>query len=322
MFYPGSAWFDVDGTFIQAHGGGILKHGNTYYWFGENKDGPNKTVDNNNLYRVDAIGMSCYSSTDLYHWHSHGVVLPAVPDDATHDLHPSRVIERPKVLYHAPSQRFVMWMHVDSADYLYARIGIAVAEQPTGPYQYLHSIRPFGLESRDMSVFQDDDGRAYVIFSSNHGKVNDTLMIGQLSDDYLNVQGECVPQFIGQYREAPAVFKHEGRYYMVTSGCTGWDPNEARWSVADHMLGKWELKGNPCIGPDAHLTFGAQSTFVLPLQNSPYPFLFMADRWNPLNLRDSQYVWLPLTFEGNEVVIAWTNSWQWQLESTAAMPTE
>ncbi len=308
MFHPGNAWLDMDGAPIQAHGGGILHHENTYYWFGENKDGPTKIMPNN-LHRIDAIGVSCYSSTNLYDWHHHGVVLPAVQDDPDHDLHTSRVIERPKVLYHAPSQRFVMWMHVDNAVYSYARVGVAIAEQPTGPYRYLHSLRPFGYDSRDMTVFQDDDGRAYLIFSMQH---NHTLMIGQLSDDYLNTQGASVSQFVGQYREAPAVFKHAGRYYMVTSGCTGWDPNEARWAVADTMLGEWALRGNPCRGPQAELTFGAQSTFVLPLHNSPFPFLFMADRWQPLSLSESRYVWLPLYFKENEMVIPWQEAWQWQ----------
>ena len=33
----GELWPDTDGRHINAHGGGIMKFGNTYYWFGEHK---------------------------------------------------------------------------------------------------------------------------------------------------------------------------------------------------------------------------------------------------------------------------------------------
>ena len=35
------------------------------------------------------------------------------------------------------------------------------------------------------------------------------------------------PAQIGLSREAPAMFKHEGVYFMLTSACTGWNPNRA-----------------------------------------------------------------------------------------------
>ena len=34
---PGELWPDDRGKHIQAHGGGILKVGDTYYWFGEER---------------------------------------------------------------------------------------------------------------------------------------------------------------------------------------------------------------------------------------------------------------------------------------------
>ena len=33
-------------------------------------------------------------------------------------------------------------------------------------------------------------------------------------------------------REAPAVFKHAGQYFMLTSGCQGWDPSASEVFVA------------------------------------------------------------------------------------------
>ena len=116
----------------QAHPGPrrrrAVRLNGTYYWFGENKDAPNVVgADGALLARVDVRGVSCYSSTDLLHWKDEGVVLPAVPKrgDPAHDLHPSRVAERPKVLLSgdARTRQYVLWLHVDSGDYTYAPDG-------------------------------------------------------------------------------------------------------------------------------------------------------------------------------------------------------
>lgn len=114
----------------------------------------------------------------------------------------------------------------------------------------------------------------------------------------------------GSYREAPAMFKHNGKYYLITSDCTGWSPNAASYAVADTPLGKWIPHGNPCIGPDRETTFHSQSTFVLAIPGQPDAFIFMADRWNKLDLQDSRYVWLPLKLVNGHPQIAWQEKWR------------
>ncbi|MEO8614913.1 MAG: hypothetical protein ABI600_07230 [Luteolibacter sp.] len=61
-------------------------------------------------------------------------------------------------------------------------------------------------------------------------------------------------------------------------------------------MSQWRDFGNPCLGDGAELTYGAQSTFVLPVAGKPGAFIFMADQWRPDNLIDSRYVWLPVFF--------------------------
>ena len=304
-FRPGELWLDTDGKPIQAHGGGMLHDRGTYYWFGENKDaqtGPGF------LRRADVVGVNCYSSTDLYHWKNEGLVLPAVPDDPSHDLHPSRVVERPKVIYNERTETYVMWMHIDAPDYQYARTGVAVSESPAGRYKYLGSFRPNGADSRDMMVYKDEDGAAYLLHASEWNK---TLYIARLSDDYLKPVGESARNLIGEGREAPAVFKHAGRYYLITSGCSGWAPNPAEYAVSDSVMGPWTPQGNPCVGSEEEMatTFHAQSTFVLPVQGRDGAFIFTADRWNARALGDSRYVWLPLELEGGRLSIRWHDAW-------------
>jgi len=234
----------------------------------------------------------------LWTWKNEGVVLAAQEANETHDLHKSNVLERPKVLYNKNTGKYVMWMHIDNANYTKARVGIAIGDYPNGPFDYLYSKHPHGFDSRDMTVFKDDDDIAYLIYSSVE---NSELHIGPLTEDYLDVTDTVKPILIGQHREAPALFKHGGTYYMITSGCTGWAPNEALAHASDSIMGRWETLGNPCVGGSQifrETTFFSQSTFVLPLQGLPGYFMFMADRWKPADLRDSRYVWLPLRVAG------------------------
>ena len=309
-FRPGEIWLDVDGQPINAHAGGVLYEDGTYYWYGQYMEGETWAPEANRAWggtRVDVVGVSCYSSSDLLNWKSEGIVLPAVKDDPAHDLHTSKVVERPKVVRNDQTGKYVMWMHIDSEDYSYARAGVAISDSPTGPFEYLGSLRPHGHMSRDMTLFKDDDGRAYLFFSSEN---NATLHVALLSEDYLEPTSEWKRLFIDRSREAPAVFKHDGRYFIVSSGCTGWAPNPAEYAVAESIMGDWEVKGSPCEGDGCDVTFHSQSTFVAPVAGEPGRFIFMADRWRPDDLPDSRYVWLPMRIEGDSLSIEWKDEWR------------
>jgi beta-galactosidase len=297
---PGGDWLDTDGRPINAHGAGILFRDGVYYLFGEIKKGQTRLVPGQDWedYRVDAGGVSCYSSRDLIHWKNEGVALAPDMKDTASDLHIGRVIERPKVIYNEETKQYVLWMHIDRNDYSYARVGVAVSDRPQGPYRYLGSVRPNGQMSRDMTVFRDADGRAYLVYASEN---NNTMQVCLLSKDYLSPTSVCRRILIGQRREAPAVFTSGGKYYLITSLCSGWDPNPARVAVADSLLGDWEQQGNPCAGKDSATTFSSQSSFVLPLGGDR--FLFMADRWNKTDLERSGYLWLPLRVKEGRVEI-------------------
>lgn len=334
---PGALWRDTEGAVINAHGGGVLFHEGTYYWYGELKEGRTYLPKVNQSWggtRVLAGGVSCYSSTDLHNWKAEGVALASVAEDPDHDLACENVIERPKVIYNARTKKFVMWFHQDSPNYAAARSGVAVSDTPAGPFRYVGSFRPNagvrpvnvidkdlvpgpknifardlpgGQMARDMTLFVDDDGTAYQFYASEN---NQTMHVSQLSDDYLRPAGKYARIFIDRATEAPAVFKHAGKYYLLGSGCTGWDPNAAHAAVADHPLGPWTNLDNPCRGKEADLTYYSQSTFVLPVAGRPGRFIAMFDRWNKWNLQDSRYVWLPLSFDADgHPIITWRDRW-------------
>lgn len=304
----GTKWLDTDGNPINAHGGGILYHNGKYYWYGEYKKGETTLPEwaTWESYRTDVSGVSCYSSPDMVNWTFEGLVLPAVKDIPSHDLHPSKVLERPKVVYNPKTRKFVMWFHAESADYSKAASGVAVSDSPVGPFTYLGSFRPNNAMSRDQTLFVDDDGKAYQITSSEE---NQTLYINELTDDFLRPTGRYTRNFIGMSREAPAVFKKDGKYYMLTSGCTAWDPNKAQLAVADSIMGEWKVLGDPCTGKDADKTFYGQDTYVQKVHGKKDLYIAMFDKWNKKDLEDSRYIWLPIDFSNGKISIPWREKW-------------
>ncbi|TWR25696.1 family 43 glycosylhydrolase [Mucilaginibacter pallidiroseus] len=335
-FEPGSLWYDNKGVHINAHGGGMLYQNGTYYWYGEHKvegDAGNRAM----------VGVHCYSSKDLYNWSDEGIALP-ISNDSTSDIAKGCILERPKVVYNAKTRKYVMWFHLElrGQGYKAARAGVAVSDKPTGPFRYIKSYRPNpgvmpfypagtpaseqldckntknesetffcrdlpgGQMARDMTVFVDDDGKAYHIFSSEE---NATLHIAELTADYTGHTGKFVRVYPDMATEAPAIFKRKGTYYLIGSGTTGWAPNPARWLSAKSILGPWIFHGNPCIGDKANITFGGQSTYVLPVAGKPDSFIFMADKWAPKNAIDGRYIWLPIRFDGDNMIIEWKEKW-------------
>lgn len=321
-----------------------MKYGDTYYWFGEHKAAGTSNA---------LVGVMCYKSEDLLHWHNCGAAL-SVSKDKGSDIERGCVIERPKVIYNAQTGKFCMWFHLElrGRGYNAARYGVAVSDNPEGPYQFLYSQRVNpgvypadfsekdiaaldtlhpkdyrqwwtpqwhdavrkglflkrdmrgGQMSRDMTLFVDDDGKAYHIYSSED---NLTLHIAELADDYLHHTGRYVRVAPAGHNEAPAVFKKDSTYWMITSGCTGWEPNEARMFSAPSIWGPWTQHPTPCRGKNAAKTFGGQSTYVLPYAGG---FIFMADIWRPRHPIDARYIWLPIDFEDGLPVIRWCDEWQ------------
>ena len=102
---------------------------------------------------------------------------------------------------------------------------------------------------------------------------------------------------------------------MITSGCTGWAPNEARMFRAESLWGPWEQLPSPFEGKDAEKSFHTQGTYIFKINGTEDGFVFMADRWNPASLKNSRHVWLPILFrEDGTPVIRWVDEWHPQGE--------
>jgi len=321
-FRPGEVWPDTDGKPIQAHGGGILVHSNVYYWYGEDRTPGIRSA------------VSCYSSTNLLDWKREGVALWQT--NVPNYYGAPTFVERPKVIFNPRTKKFVMWLHAEQPGYLYACAGTATSDTPAGPFVFQRTFRPitndfgfpenepiaqkkYGGTFRDMNLFVDDDGKAYVFYAADD---NWTMYVARLNDEFTGPETPtvenktCARILVREHREGPAPFKWKGKYFLITSACTGWAPNAANYATADNILGPWKTFGNPCTGTNADKTFGGQSTFVLPATGRPDSFIFMADRWNPQDLPDSRYVWLPFTMKpDNTFTIPWRERWDFSIFS-------
>jgi hypothetical protein len=345
-FRPGELWPDDRGVHVNAHGGGILDFEGRYYWFGEHKVegelGNTAQVgvhcySSNDLYNWKDEGIvlpvvkgdpghdlavgSIVERPKVIHNRRTGKFVMwfhlerkgtgyasarsgvAVADRVT-GPYTYRGSFRPNAGAWPRGIRPEQKVRMEAA----ARNRYSGGELPDQPDRLNLVARDFegGQMARDQTLFVDDDGAAYHVYASEE---NSTLHISRLADDYLAPAGDYVRVFPGRFMEAPAVFKHEGRYYFIGSGCTGWAPNAARSAVADSIWGPWTELGNPAVGPDAELTFHSQSTFVLPVRGRPGAFLFMADRWRPENAIDGRYVWLPVLFRNGRVELEWRDEW-------------
>ncbi|MER5525597.1 RICIN domain-containing protein [Streptomyces sp. NPDC002677] len=276
----GTQFTDTSGNIVHAHGGGVIKVGSYYYWFGEDRN------SDNTFKYVDA-----YRSTDLKTWEFRNHVLTR---SSAAELG-TAYIERPKVIYNAATGKFVMWMHKENGvDYSEARAAVAVSDTVDGTYTYQGSFQPLGqYMSRDITTFVDTDGTAYMVSAANE---NYDLHIYRLTADYTAIASLVANPWAGGHREAPALFKRNGVYFMLTSGATGWSANQQQYATATSLSGPWTAFTN--VGDST--AYNSQTAYVLPVTGtSGTSYLYLGDRWGNSfggTVNDSRYVWLPLTF--------------------------
>lgn len=288
---PGGFWPDDNGKHVQAHGGGILKIKDTFYWFGEYR-----AKDNDSNYRY----VGCYSSKDLTNWKFRNTVIKIKDPE---QLGTKWVLERPKVFYNKKTGKFVMYMHIDNSTYRLARVGVAICDRVDGDYQYLKSFRPLGHESRDIGQFVDDDGTPYLIFEDRPFG----FRIATLSDDYLSVEKEVC--LIAAHMEGGAIIHYKGLYYAIGSALTGWRANPNKYATAKSLAGPWSAFTD--IAPPETNTYNSQSTMILKIVGAKSTTaIFMGDIWKPKEQWDSRYLWMPLEIGDGKLKLPEPKPWQ------------
>lgn len=315
---------DTDGNNIYSQGGGIFKFGDKYYWYGvEYKiadtyaKNPENGGEFNNENRT-FIGFTCYTSTDLVNWNFEGYAMTK----ETEGMEDAGWVGRMGVVYNENTHKYVL------VSQRYPGIMFASSDTPEGPYKYeklLENVSYFTNGSTgDQTLFQDDDGKAYLICSSASGRQylyvaplreSDFLDIDEANvktiyrdrtREYLNEQGEIAVKDKGGI-EGNSMFKYNGHYYFTGSDLYGWNSSRVYVLESDSILGDYsiqpigEKKNMPYIMRNVANSYAhnSQAGFYVTVK---YPnkevVLYCGDRWSDFANNGLGYnQWVPLSFD-------------------------
>jgi len=347
---PGQLWLDTSGNRIQAHGGSIITVGDTFYWYGENKE---KTKPGNGIWHW---GVRCYASKDLYNWEDKGLIIPPNEQDELSPLHPSQYMDRPHIIFNEKTNKFVCWLKIMKKDGKQAST-VLTADHVLGPYTIVRSdLRPLNMSAGDFDLVVSSDGKAYYYFERVHSE----LICADLTEDYTDVTDYYSTHFPNiqppYVREAPAYFNRQGLHYLFTSGTTGYHPNPSEVACAKTYHGPWTVLGNPHPNDASCTSYNSQITSVFKHPFKKDLYIALADRWVPnlpklvgdifdsgeqsqkaadiykkvfdpqiqyaakeeemlplsldFDTSISDYVWLPVRFEGEMAYLDWKDEWK------------
>ncbi|CAN7638854.1 family 43 glycosylhydrolase [Phenylobacterium sp. LjRoot225] len=273
-FTPGEVWLDTSGKPIQAHAGSILQVGDTYYWYGENKEFTTGKTE------VWTWGVRLYSSPDLYNWTDLGLIIQPDTQDRNSPLHPAAGLDRPHILYNSTTKKFVCWIKLLGNNKIQTR-AVLTADKITGPYEMAHPrILPVGMSGGDFDlVASPDDGKAYMYFERVHSE----LICADLTEDYTNLTGYYSTHFPRpgppSVRESPAYFRRRGKHYLSTSGTSVYFPNPSEIAVADSFHGPFKLLGDLHPTDRSRTSFNTQICSVFRHPKKKDLYIALADRW-------------------------------------------
>jgi hypothetical protein len=202
---------------------------------------------------------------------------------------------------------------------------VLVADSLLGPYEVVGTgIHPLGMNAGDFDlVVEPTDGKAYYYFERVHSE----LICADLTDDFTGTTGYYSTHFAertGQkVREAPAYFRRGDDHYLITSGITGYRPNQSEVSISPTYHGPFTLLGDPHSGDQTNTSFRSQVSSVFKHPEKRDLYIALADRWLPVldatsvdtdesaneDTSIADYVWLPIRFEDSRPFIDWRDEW-------------
>ncbi len=300
-------WTDDAGARIQTRSGCLCFFNNKFYWYGGTRGFRDQM---------------CYSSTDLVHWKNEGVVL-------THIVDANRI----DVLYNEPTKKYVMILKYDTNG---GFMGVATADKPEGPFTFkkppvshdemramspeqLKEAGPFYLIDNavigDMSVYIDDDNKAYLAYVSWAKGTNREHGLYLLSDDYTAPEKRLQLWDIGG-REANHIFKRNGIYYYGTSRTAGIQSSgTSYYTTKDITNGPWSA-AKPLPTPGSTNSWDSQVDFVYLIKGAQsITYMYVGDRWTkdlPKG-RNGDYIFLPMEFNGDDPVANYYQDWDLNL---------
>ncbi len=297
-------WRDTSGTPIYSQGGGILQVGDTYYWYGVKYRGAvtyvENPVDNDD---TAALGITTYSSKDLVNWKHEATDTPESMGGW---------FGRLGVAYNANTKKYVLvaqsWLGGDASSEYFA-----TSDSPAGGFVFHHAQQnPPGIANGgtgDQTIFQDTDGKAYVISSSQNGRAH--RYISPLREsDFLEVE-QAIPVYSGGGREGNCMFKYDDTYYFCSSDLHGWNTSQTYCVSSKSIYGPWSEEFVMSGSEDDYSHVTQAGFFIHVYGTEQTTVIYAGDRWadfagNGIGFNQ----WVPLSFEGGaprfHSLSAWT----------------
>lgn len=196
------------------------------------------------------------------------------------------------------------------------KVLITVADSPTGNFKHHQEISMEQMigttNTGDQTVFTDDDGKSYLVYSYGRGRNKIYLSEIGIKNGKIDLLN-CNKIFEGESREGNCMFKHKGKYYMCASNIYGWDASFAYYLVSDQINGPY-LPTNKmnvmegCADDFAHVT---QTGFFVTVKGSKAEtVLYCGDRWSNFAGNGLGYnQWFPLSFQNERPYFNSLGSW-------------
>jgi len=180
----------------------------------------------------------CYSSDDLVHWRSHGVLLR--PEDFPNGIKGTAWASQVA----ARNGKFYWYCTFRDDKNGGNSIGVAVADSPAGPFKPVE--KPVVVDSLtsgragwndiDPTVLIDDDGTAWLSWGHTNNYV------AKLKDNMTELDGEITDTGLQSYTEGPWLYKRNGMYYNLYPGM-GRGGEVIYYSTAENLRGPWTFRG-------------------------------------------------------------------------------
>ncbi|MGR4863070.1 family 43 glycosylhydrolase [Caulobacter sp. LARHSG274] len=274
---PGEVWLDTNGKPIQAHAGAVIAVGDSFYWYGENKQFTDGKQG------VESWGVRFYRSKDLYNWEDLGPLIPPDTQDPTSPLSPKIFPERPHILFNPRTRKYVCWIKIRRPGLGKQFRTVMVADRITGPYTMLHrELFPVGMAAGDFDLVVDEEtGKAFMYFEHDH---KDVICV-ELTEDWTDVTDRFSSHFPGgsapNTPEGIACFKRGGKIYLTSSGMTGYFPNPTQVAVASGFHGPFAVLGDLHPTDRSRSSFNSQISYVFKHPRKKDLYIALADRWLP-----------------------------------------
>jgi hypothetical protein len=305
-------WKDTSGNPIYSQGGGVLQVGDVYYWYGVHYAGAETyaakpTGENGN---TTFVAVTIYSSTDLANWKFEGNALTAASVGAAVAFDSGTWIGRVGAAYNSTTKKYVLnGQYLGSPD---TEQFFATSDTPNGAFAWAGTQATITNVTNgncgDQSIFNDDDGTAYLVCSSLNGRSN--IYVAPLRPaDYLEVE-PATRIFGGAGREGNVMFKANGRYYACSSDLHGWNASHTYYISATSITGPYSAEG--IIGnTDLDFSHVTQTGLFFTVKGTAQnTVVFGGDRWSDFAGNGIGYnQWVPLTFDGTAPVMQSMSQW-------------